>query len=157
MLCEALKIALSKLKQRGADVKIFLTIYDKGCTEILNKLKDQYLVNIENINFTSLRELCRYLNCYWDYVEPQETISSVVMSLTNKYRNSMVILLCDEVFSGKSADWSNIVTSHNVTWMLAVNPKTSGGAANSKISPPNSEYVISQQLLINYRNCYQIR
>ena len=54
VLSEALKIKLSKLKHNGKDVKIFVTTYGYDDTELLDKYRTHYLVNIENINFTNI-------------------------------------------------------------------------------------------------------
>ena len=57
MLSEALKIKSSKLKNRGADVKIFVTTFS-SYTELLDKYIQQYLVNMEDIKFTDMKQLC---------------------------------------------------------------------------------------------------
>ena len=155
MLSEALKIKLSKLKHRGTDVKIFVTTFDSDETELLDKYREQYLVNIENINFTYIKQLCDDLNIEYDYNYPQSNMNNVVRSLSDKYTDKMVILLCDEVRCSKSPDWSNMKTCHNVIWLLAINP--SSNRSNMKIVYPTSKHVLSQQLQVKYRNCHQIR
>ena len=62
MLSEALKIKLSKLKYRGANIKIFVTTYGLNDTMLLDKYREFYFVNIENINFTSIEQLCHDLH-----------------------------------------------------------------------------------------------
>ena len=57
MLSEALKIKLSKLKHRGADVKIFVTTFDDDNTELLDKFRRHYLFNMGDIIFTDMRQL----------------------------------------------------------------------------------------------------
>ena len=86
-------------------------------------------------------------------------MNNVVRSLSDKYTDSLVILLCDEVECYKSADWSNMETCHNVIWLMAINPRRYGdvGDGNMKIVPPTSDDVLYQQLLVKYRNCHQIR
>ena len=121
MLSEALKIKLSKLKHRGADVKIFITTYSSSNTELLDKFRQHYLINIEDINFTDMPQLCRDLNIEYDYMDPQSTMNNVVRSLSDKYTDSLVILLCDEVECWGSPDWSNMETCHNVIWCMAIN------------------------------------
>jgi len=116
MLSEALKIKLSKLKHRGTDVKIFVTTYSSSNTELLDKYKQHYLINIADINFTDMRQLCHDLNIEYDYEDPQSTMTNVVRSLSDKYTDSQVILLCDEVKCWKLPDWSNMETCHNVIW-----------------------------------------
>ena len=94
MLSEALKIKLSKVKSRGTDVKIFVTtFYGMDCTELLDKYREHYLVNIENIKFTAIEQLCGDLNIKYDYSNPQSTLNNVVRSLSDKYADSTVILL----------------------------------------------------------------
>ena len=91
----------------------------------------------------------------YDSRDPQSTMNNVVRSLSDKYTDSQVILLCDEVECVESPDWSNMETCHNVIWCMAINPKSDVG--NMKIVPPTSDDVLSQQLLVKYRNCHQIR
>ena len=157
MLSESLKIKLSKLKYREADVKIFVTTYRNYNTELLEKYRQQYLVNIENINFSNLPQLCRDLNIVFNFGDPQSTLNNLVRALSNKYSDSRVILLCDEVQCYWSSDWSNMDTCHNVVWLMAINPSSNGDDANITIASPTSEHVLSQQLQVKYRNCHQIR
>ena len=159
MLSEALKIKLSKLKHRGADVKIFVTTYNEIQKELLDKYRQQYLANMGDIIFTNIPQLCGDLNIkynieyYWS--EPQSTMTNVVRSLSDKYTDSLVILLCDEVECWDSSDWSNMETCHNVIWCMAINPRSN--CFDMKIVPPTSDDVLSQQLQFKYRNCHQIR
>ena len=155
MLSEALKIKSSKLKHRGADVKIFVTTFS-SYTELLDKYIQQYLVNMEDIKFTDMKQLCDDLNIKYDSRDPQSTMNNVVRSLSDKYTDSQVILLCDEVECHKSSDWSNMETCHNVIWLIAINPSSLYGG-NMKIVSPTSDDVLSQQLQVKYRNCHQIR
>jgi len=154
MLSEALKIKLSMLKHRGTDIdiKIFVTTFGGWETELLDKYRKQYLVNIENINLTRINQLCGDLNVEFNYDNPQSTMNNVVMSLSEKYTDNLVILLCDEVFCGASSDWNKMKTCHNVVWLMAINPD---GCSN--MVPPTLENVLSEHLLIKYRNCVQIR
>ena len=157
VLSEALKIKLSKLKHRGTDVKIFVTTFENDYTELLDKYRSHYLVNIENINFTNIKQLCSDLNIEFEYDAPQSTMNNVVMSLSDNYTDSLVILLCDEVECWDSADWSEMKTCHNVVWLMAINPRSGGGDRNLNIVYPTSVNVLSQQLQVKYRNCVQIR
>ena len=154
MLSEALKIKLSKLKHRGADVKIFVTTF-MDYTELLDKYRQQYLVNMGDIIFTNIEQLCLDLNIKYSSTDSQSTMTNVVRSLSDKYTDSTVILLCDEVRCYKSPDWSNMKTCHNVIWLLAINP--SSYHSNMNIVYPTSDDVLSQQLQVKYRNCHQIR
>ena len=156
MLSEALKIKLSKLKHRGADIKIFVTTFHARNTELLDKYKRDYLVNMGDIIFTDIPQLCADLNFKYDYKEPQSTMNNVVRSLSDKYPDSLVILLCDEVRCWESPDWSNMETCHNVILLMAINP-SSRGDSDMKIVYPTSDDVSSQQLQVNNRNCFQIR
>ena len=156
MLSEALKIKFSKLKHRGADVKIFVTTFDEDYTELLDKYRQQYLVNMGDIIFTNIRQLCRDFNIKYDHRVPQSTMNNVVRSQSDKYSDSLVILLCDEVKCWDSPDWSNMETCHNVIWLMAINPR-SNAVVNMNIVPPTSDDVLSQQLQVKYRNCHQIR
>ena len=85
-----------------------------------------------------------------------EEVDKVIFVRTNKF-----ILLCDEVMCYESPDWSNMETCHNVIWCMAINPRSSAVDGNMKIVPPTSlisiSNVLSQQLLVKYRNCHQIR
>ena len=155
MLSEALKIKLSKLKHRGADIKIFVTTFHARNTELLDKYKRDYLVNMGDIIFTNIRQLCLDLNIKYSSTDSQSTMNNVVRSLSDKYPDSLVILLCDEVRCYKSSDWSNMETCRNVIWLIAMNPSSSGD--DTKIVFPTSHDVLSWQLQIKYRNCHQIR
>ena len=79
-------------------------------------------------------------------------MNNVVRSLSDKYTDSLVILLCDEVKCRGSSDWSEMKTCHNVVWLMAINPDSNHG-----MMPPTSQNVLVRQLLIKYRNCVQIR
>ena len=161
MLSEALKIKSSKLKHRGADVKIFVTVSSSYYTELLDKYRKNYLVNMEDIIFTSMQQLCDDLNIKYISTESQSTMTNVVRSLSNKYSESLVILLWDEVWcwTSEAADWRNLKTCRNVIWLIAINPSSNGsyGGDKMKIVPPASDNVLSQQLQVKYRNCHQIR
>ena len=156
MLSEALKIKISKLKYRGANIKIFVTTYGLNDTMLLDKYREFYLVNIENINFTSTEQLCHDLHITFDRSKHQETINNVVDALSYKFTDSLVILLCDEVKSWKLPDFSSLKSCPNVIWLLAINPWTVTTDFNMKIVPPTSD-VLCQQLRVKYRNCFQIR
>ena len=108
------------------------------------------------IIFTNIPQLCDDLNIKYDWKEPQFIMNKVVKSLSDKYIDKIVILLCDEVECHKSSDWSNMETCHNVIWCMAINPSCPG-VGNMKIVPPTSDDVLSQQLHVKYRNCFQIR
>ena len=90
MLSEALKIKLSKLKHRGTDVWIFVTTYSEYDTELLDKYRENYLVNIENIKFTSIQSLSYDLNIKYDEEDPQSTMNNVVQTLSDIF--TVVIL-----------------------------------------------------------------
>ena len=69
-------------------------------------------------------QLCLDLNIEYDSWEPQSTMNNVVRSLSDKYTDSLVILLCDEVQCMRSPDWSEMKTCHNVVWLMAINPRS---------------------------------
>ena len=156
MLSEALKIKLSKLKHRGDDVQIIVTISSSYYTELLDKYRQHYLVNMGDIIFTNIEQLCLDLNIKHSSTDSQSTMTNVVRSLSNTYAESLVILLWDEVMCFESPDWSNMETCHNVIWLMAINPQ-GGGVGNMNIVSPTSDDVLCQQLYIKYRNCFQIR
>ena len=152
---------MSKLKQRGTDIKIFVTTFSHWNAELLDQYRSRYLVNIEKITFTNIPQLCEDLNIEFDDKEPQSTMNNVVKSLSDKYTNSLVILLCDEVWCYDSSDWSEMKTCHNVVWLMAINPMGFGSGSaivnNMKIVNPTEDDVLSQQLQVKFRNCHQIR
>ena len=207
MLAEALKIKVSKLKQQNTDtdVKIFVTTFHAEKDELLDKYRNNYLVNIENINTTNIEDLSSDLNVGQDFATPrgrslslshnfdikkddatpqrrsvslshnlsnknikkkdvtiqrtslsthQKTLQKVVRSLSAKYTDSVVILLCDEVQCWDSSNWSDMKTCHNVIWLLAFNPC---GDFQNMVPSDFDDDVLFRQLLIRYRNCYQIR
>ena len=156
LLTESLKIKLSKLQAKKIDVKILVSTFYDFNSELLAIYKQHYLKNISNVEFTNMNKLCSDLKTNFDGDDPQNTIKNLLTSLSVKYSESFVILLCDEVRNNwKIGDWNDMVTCHNVIWLLAVNPRSYEGPY--KIKVPTSKDVISEQLLINYRNCYQIR
>ena len=159
MLSECLKIKLSKFKENGAIVQIFVTTFSSH-DELLHKYRQHFLVNVQDdISFTSISKLCSSLKI--EKSASLQTLKSVVSTLSQKYSDRVTILLCDEIETWRSveADWSSMKTSKNVVWLLAFNPRSTVGIGeiNMKIVPPMSDDVISQQLLIKYRNCSQIR
>ena len=113
-------------------------------TELMDKYREHYLVNIEDINFTNIQQLCHDLNIKYNNMKPQSTMNNVVRSLSDKYTDSLVILLCDEIFCYESPDWSNMETCHNVIWLMAINPM-SNVVGNMEIVTPTSDDVLSQQ------------
>lgn len=158
MISEAMKIKLSKLKFKGTDVKIFVTTYLSTDIELLDKYRDHYLVNIDNINFISIKQLCEDFNIKYDKWKSQSTMNNVVRLLSDKYTDKVVILLCDEVKCRASSDWSDMEMCHNVIWLLAINPRSDiSSDGDMNIVYPTSDDVLSQQLRVKYRNCHQIR
>ena len=99
LLSESLKIKLSKFKVSGENVKVFVTTYLDVHTELLDKYRNYYLVNIEHITFTSLKQLCKNENIVYENNNPQKTINAVLSSLSSRYCDSFVILLLDEVMT----------------------------------------------------------
>ena len=131
-----------------------MSTFDSNSTELADKYRKHYLVNIDTINFNKMKHLCDGLNIKYERTKPQETMNNVVKSLSDKYKDRLVILLCDEMDSWFLSDWSNMKkTCHNVIWLIAINPR---GIPHNMILP-TSDDVIKKQLFVKYRNCYQIR
>ena len=93
---------------------------------------------------------------------PKKVINQIIRSLS---KNSAYhhLFVCDEVFAcneegQKTANWTDLVTPENVTWILATRPDSSNGDEIKNLSPPlDSELIISRKLLYSHRNSYQIR
>ena len=156
LLAEALKIKLAMLRTNGASVIIFVTTYGTHDTELLAKYREHYLVNMKDVNCMPLEKLCDGLNVRYSKYEPEQTLDLVVSSLSTRYCDSVVLFICDEVKS-MSSDWRRMETRENVIWFLAVNPRSNTNDLNLSIKPPASPEVLSEKLLVKYRNCHEIR
>ena len=76
MLCEGVKIKLSRGKREGRDIRVFVTTYDYN-RELLRDLERKYLPGIAGlpeVRILGLRELARELGVEWDYYKPLATV-----------------------------------------------------------------------------------
>ena len=161
ILCEALKIKLSKFVSQGRRIRILATGFDdKLTTELLNCFSTKYLVNVKNIEVIGLEKLCRDLNIEYYKNTPRDTMNRVIASLSNKYRDIVSILLVDEVLPSErhqiTPDWRELEVRENVIWILGLSPGAPD-ATSSKVLPPVNSSVVTRQLIHKYRNCPQIR
>ena len=99
ILTETLKIKLSKLLSLGRRVRILATTFiNYGTTELRINFTSKYLVNMKNIEVMSLEKLCHDLNIKYKKSTPRDTINRVITSLSDKYTDTVTLLLVDEVW-----------------------------------------------------------
>ena len=79
------------MNHSGTDVQIFVSTFDSNSTELADKYRKHYLVNIDTINFNKMKHLCDGLNIKYERTKPQETMNNVVKSLSDKYKDRLVI------------------------------------------------------------------
>ena len=161
ILCEALKIKLSKLLRQGRRVRMLATgFYSSFTTELLNSLKTRYLVSMKDIKVMSLEELCRDFNIKYNNDTPRDTINRVIISMSEIYPEDITLLLVDEVWpccdGQPTPDWRELEVRENVIWLLGLSPRAVG-AASTEVLPPVNSSVLSRPLIYKHRNCPQIR
>ena len=164
LLCECLKIVISKLKTEGGKVKVFIMTFDRDAPELLKKLKDQYLATLdEKVTFIRMSQLCETLRVEHDYRTPQATLNRVIPALSAQHDDAQVLLLTDEVWcctSEAEPDWRNIETPNNVHWFIALNPSTNQHKPYLKtvnMVIPTNENVLCFQLQQKHRNSLPIK
>ena len=130
-----------------------------GDGPLLENMKNQ-LRNIEEVSVLPFINFCSDLGIEIDLKHPKDQINKIIRSLsTNSDQNYLFV--CDEVAAcykdgQTSADWSDLATAENVTWVLAVRPD--GGSDDMQnLTPPSGPSIISRKLLHSHRNSYQIR
>ena len=126
---------------------------------LIENMKNQ-LRNIEEVSVLPLNKLCADLGIDYDWKHPKDLINKIIRSLSTN-SNQQYLIMCDEVFGCKeggqtSADWSDLATAENVTWVLAIRPN-SDSRDMENLTPPSGPSVISRKLLHSHRNCYKIR
>ena len=137
----------------------FLDVSDD--TPLLESLKNQ-MRNIEEVSVLPLRKLRADLGIYSDWKHPKDAINKIIRSLSTDSDHHH-LFVCDEVFAchddgQKTADWSDLATAENVTWVLAIKPANASSDDNKNLHPPSdSDSIISRKLLYSHRNSYQIR
>ena len=160
IICEALKIKVSKLRSQGRRVRILATTFSDDETELLNNFTNKYLVNMKNIEVMGLNKLCSELNIKYDYDTPRDTINRVITSLSEKYPDEVTILLVDEVwpcYSGqRTPDWRYLEVRENVIWLLGLSPRAPN-ATSTEVLPPVNSSVLTRPLITKHRNSPQIR
>ena len=161
ILCEALKIKLSQLRSQGRRVRILATgFFDHFTTELLNNIRTKYLVNMKDIEVMGLRELCRELNIKYNSSTPRDTINRVTTSLSDKYSDTVTLLLVDEVFPSyygqPTPDWRDLEVRENVIWLLGLSTRA-WNATSIEVLPPVNSSVLTWPLIYKHRNCPQIR
>ena len=160
ILCEALKIKLSKLRSQGRRVRILATTFDYLDTELLNNFKTKYLVNLKNIEVMDLEKLCSELDIKYNSSTPRDTINRVITSLSEKYPDDVTILLVDEVWpchiGQTTPDWRDLEVRENVIWLLGLSPRAEY-ATSTEVLPPVNSSVLTRPLVFKHRNCPQIR
>ena len=128
---------------------------------LIENMKNQ-LRNIEEVSVLPLRKLCADLGIDYDLKHPKDLINKIIRSLST-HSDHHHLFVCDEVFAchsdgQKTADWSDLATAENVTWVLAIRPDSVNSSDNKNLIPPSdSDSIISRKLLHIHRNCYQIR
>ena len=128
---------------------------------LIENMKNQ-LRNIEEVSVLPLRKLCADLGIDYDLKHPKDLINKIIRSLsTNSEQHHLLVfdevLPCHSHSDGQiSADWSDLATAENVTWVLAIRP-SSNNSDIQNFTPPSGPSIISRKLLHSHRNCYQIR
>ena len=134
-------------------------LHESDDDPLIENMKNQ-LRNIEEVSVLPLRKLCADLGIDYDYKHPKDMINKIIRSLsTNSDQHHLFV--CDEVYAcdkegQTSADWSDLATAENVTWVLAIRPD-SDSVDMKNLTPPSGPSVISRKLLHSHRNSYQIR
>ena len=133
----------------------FLDVSDD--TPLIENMKDQ-LRNLEEVSVLPLRKLCENIGIDYDVEQPKPLINKIIRSL-NTNSDQHYLFVCDEVWvcwSGDTANWTDIATADNVTWVLAIRPNSNSDDIQN-LTPPSGPSIISRKLLHSYRNSYQIR
>ena len=107
-----------------------------------------------------LTNFCRDNGVNFDVKNSKDVITSIIRSLSTN-PDQHYLFVCDEVYASSSdgqtsADWSDLATAENVTWVLAVRPASTGDDIQN-LTPPSGPSIISRKLLHSHRNSYQIR
>ena len=103
-------------------------------------MKNQ-LRNIEEVSVLLLKKLCEDLGVKFDEKHPKDVINKIIRSLsTNSEQHHLLVF--DEVYAcdkdrQTSADWSDLATAENVTWVLAIRPYSS--STDMKVPPSYQE------------------
>ena len=134
-------------------------IADSVDNPLIENMKNQ-LRNIEEVSVLPLHKLCSDLGVEFDQEHPKDLINKIIRSLSTN-SDQHYLFVCDEVWACQgdgqtSADWSDLATAENVTWVLAIRPDSTS-VDMKNLTPPSGPSVISRKLLHSHRNCYQIR
>ena len=126
---------------------------------LIETMKNQ-LRNIEEASVLPLNKLCANHGIEFDIDYPKDLINKIIRSLSTN-SDQQYLIMCDEVFGcdaegQTSADWSDLATAENVTWVLAIAPDSDSDEMEN-LTPPSGPSVISRKLLHSHRNSYQIR
>ena len=126
---------------------------------LIENMKNQ-LRNIEEVSVLPLNKLCADLGIDYDWKHPKDLINKIIRSLSTN-SDQQYLIMSDEVLASDkegqtSADWSDLATAENVTWVLAIAPNSTSTDMKN-LTPPSGPSVISRKLLHSHRNCYQIR
>ena len=130
-------------------------------TLLINNMKNQ-LRNIEEVSVLPPRKFCEELGINFDFPKPKDIINRIIRSLSiNSDPNQHQLIVCDEVPAcdqegQTSADWSDLATAENVTWVLAIRPYSDSDDMKN-LTPPSGPSIISRKLLHSHRNSYPIR
>ena len=160
---EIVKTKLSHLKADNKPVKVIVTSFLDVSDDnpLIENMKNQ-LKHIEEVSVLPLSKFCEDLRIDYDWKHPKDVINKIIRSLsTNSDHHHLFV--CDEVYAchsdgQKKADWSDLATAENVTWVLAIKPLNTSSNDNKNLTPPSdSDSIISRKLLHCHRNSYQIR
>ena len=159
---EIVKTKLSLFKAENKPVKVIVTSANRTEeTPLLENMKNQ-LRNIEEVSVLPLKQFCENIAIDYDLKHPKDMINKIIRSLSTDSDHHH-LFVCDEVFACHSdgqetADWSDLATAENVTWVLAIKPTNAYSDDNNNLTPPSdSDSIISRKLLHSHRNSYQIR
>ena len=130
-------------------------------TPLMENMKNQ-LRNIEEVSVLPLQQFCQNIGIKYDWRQTKDMINKIIRSLSTDSDHHH-LFVCDEVYAchrdgQKTADWSDLATAENITWVLAIKPNNDDSTDNKNLTPPSdSDSIISRKLLHSHRNCYQIR
>ena len=154
---EIVKTKVSHFKAEDIPVTVIVTEYHDQPTQLIENMKTHF-ENIENVSVLTFSKLCEKLNIECDYKYPKKMMNQIIKSLEANTEENY-IFLCDELDGcnkyQRSADWTEVCTADNVSWILLIRPD--GFDDMNNLILPSGANIISRKLRYCYRNCHQIR
>ena len=136
---------------------VIVTQYHDKPTQLLENMKTHFK-NIENVSVLTFSKLCEDLKIECDFKHPKQMMNQIIKSLEANCEQNY-IFLCDELDGCNkwqtTADWTEVLTADNVSWILLIRPDGFDDMNNLKL--PSGRNIISRKLTYRHRNCHQIR